>query len=479
MLLFDACALPPEAALVLLSQAGPDEPWPEERAWLVAHRLWETGELFAALQLLQELEFNGIHDVQQALAAEHTRRLATAGRVVVAPTLQGWPDLPQALNLLSRVDQLEELRLPLCYRFDDTVWEVGPDSVQLLEARRLPEAAQSPHLIARTRMEWEMNEEASVLLAEAAFACFRAGAPEYALQLTRQALELNPNNAVAAQSLEALLARRVEEPSWARCCRIGSLLDTLPAKPIQRTPDARVSPLGDEPEGCDYLAWMGRGLKPERVVDYLAASPLLNREGRPNSALRNLLRRSDEEIQQIAHLATNDPERFFSNFWPALEGRHHLLEEARVRATPVEKPLPKLVWRGVTELLYTLTMAELHSFREFYTGEEPFYGFAFDVDPEMGDVRLSLNTEEQLAETKANHPPELDLRWEPYEWLFPTFESDDFRDAWEPYARAICQAKAGPKLLKTLRGLLGRVKLTFPNLPRTADFECRVCTNDA
>ena len=421
---------------------------------------------------MQELEWNGIHSFQETLAAEHTRRLAAAGHVQVAPALDGWRDLPQAVSLLAHVDQLEQLRVPFCYRADDTVWEVGPDSLQLLEARRLPEGAAAPHLMARAWLDGDKTEEASGGLAEAALACIRAGAPEYALQLTHQALELHPGNAVAAQSLEALVARGVEEPSWARFSRIGSLLDTLALKPIQRTPDARLSPLADEPEGCDYLAWMGRGMKPERVLDYLAATPLLNREGKPNSALRDLLQRSDEEVQQVAHLATNNPTLFFTNFWPALEGRHHLLGAARERAA-------ELVWKEAEERLFHLTLAELERFREGYEGEARFYGFAMDIDTGTADVRLALNTPEQLELAETSSGANRSLRWVPDGWLFPTFESRDFRLAWEPYRTALCHAPTSRKeLLKAFRRVLRRVESAFPELPRTPDFQCRVCIFD-
>lgn len=62
------------------------------------------------------------------------------------------------------------------------------------------------------------QEGAARRLSEAAFYCFQAGRPEYALVLTERALQLDPQNEVAGQSLSALRARGTRAPEWARLC---------------------------------------------------------------------------------------------------------------------------------------------------------------------------------------------------------------------------------------------------------------------
>ncbi len=88
-----------------------------------------------------------------------------------------------------------------------------PASVELDALVMVPHQAWFRITLAR-----DDQEGAARRLSEAAFYCFQAGRPEYALVLTERALQLDPQNEVAGQSLNALRARGTRAPEWARLC---------------------------------------------------------------------------------------------------------------------------------------------------------------------------------------------------------------------------------------------------------------------
>jgi hypothetical protein len=101
-------------------------------------------------------------------------------------------------------------------------------------------------------------------------------------------------------------------------------------------------------------------------------------------------------------------------------------------------------WDGLFEFLVPLVEEEILAFSAGHQDEE-FYGFFFDCNAEYGDVLLCLNTEEGLDEQaeyyQSSWPdrygdvPVGDLRegfrWNPGDWKYQGFESEDFEKAWE------------------------------------------------
>lgn len=92
-----------------------------------------------------------------------------------------------------------------------------PEQLELTRLVMLPHEAWFKISLAREDLELNPREAAR-RLSEAAFHCFRAGRPEYALVLTERALELDPENEIARQSLTALRARQTSAPAWAHLC---------------------------------------------------------------------------------------------------------------------------------------------------------------------------------------------------------------------------------------------------------------------